>query len=443
MSVVSVADSRRELPVDSQGSSGPVAVRTRIRPRRPDPAPMTRYRGGTYSHTVDTVVFTDGTSARTDLIRLNPNVEAYSLDFAGIAPTRPSRYEAATWSAVRNLRARSYEAEVDWIVRNSFPTLGTAELSRRVRAAGVPLGAANLAEHEAIAATQAAIWLFTNGLALDNRPRNEPARAYPDGDAIVFDFDAAPQLGGYTVELESTAAVSLVLQKSRDGVRWEDVAASGLNVAAGRGTHRRTLGVGSTVSSARPGRAPQGYRYYRLAVLSDRDALVRVTDIQFWLNGSGAYANSDRVVHLYNYLTAGARAARRATASPALSADDAVVQAGLIGPFRLRATDSAALEVSHGSVVDRTGRELDGAVHPGDEFFLRVAPGVDQVTLTVRVPATPDGFGGRVITAIAQSPAGGSASGLTPVVLVTPAQLEVEFDVLFDAASAGTLTRSA
>ncbi|MGO9692889.1 MAG: TQXA domain-containing protein, partial [Mycobacterium sp.] len=31
---------------------------------------MTRYRGGTYSHTVDTIVFADGSSARTDLIRL-------------------------------------------------------------------------------------------------------------------------------------------------------------------------------------------------------------------------------------------------------------------------------------------------------------------------------------------------------------------------------------
>lgn len=436
MSVLSFADSR-ELPADSQ--KPPVAVRTRLRPRRTDPAGMTRYRGGTYSHTVDTVVFTDGTSARTDLIRLNPNIEAYSLDFAGIAPTKPSRYQAATWSAVRNLRARSYEAEVDWIVRNSFPTLGTAELSRRVRAAGVPLGSANLAEHEAIAATQAAIWLFTNGLALDNRPRNEPTRAHPDADGIVFEFDGAPQLGGYTVELESTAAVSLVLQKSHDRVRWEEVAASGLNVAAGRAAHRRTLGVGSTVSSTRPGRGAQGYRYYRLAVLSDRDALVRITDIRFWLNGSGTFANSDRVVHLYNYLTAGARAARRATTPPALSADDAVVEDGLIGPFRLRATDSAALSVSHGAIVDRDGRELSGVVRPGDEFFLQVPPDVDQVMLTVRVPATPDGFGGRVITGIAQD----GTSGLTPVVLVTPAQLEVEFDVQLGAAWADPLAHSA
>ena len=33
---------------------------------------MTRYRGGTYSHTVDTIVFIDGTCARTDLIHPNP-----------------------------------------------------------------------------------------------------------------------------------------------------------------------------------------------------------------------------------------------------------------------------------------------------------------------------------------------------------------------------------
>ena len=85
-------------------------------------------------------MFTDGTSARTDLIRLNPNVEAYSLDFTGLAPTRPSHYRVETWSAVPNLRARAFEVEVDWILRNSFPDLRVAELSRRLRAAGYPLG---------------------------------------------------------------------------------------------------------------------------------------------------------------------------------------------------------------------------------------------------------------------------------------------------------------
>lgn len=387
---------------------------------------MTRYRGGTYSSTVDTVVFADGSAARTDLIRLNPNVEAYSLDFDGHAPTRPSRYRTATFSAVPNLRARLYEAEVDWIVRNSFPTVPTAELSRRVRAAGHPFGAANIAEHEAIAATQAAIWLFTNGLALDNRPRNVPIAVRPDRDGVTFEFAGAPQIAGYTVELESDRAVTLLLQKSQDGVLWQDVAASGLNVGSGRGTHSRTLGVGATVSSTQPGRGGSGYRFYRLTVIADRNVAVRLSDIRFRLGGSGTYANSDRVVQLYNYLVAGARAARLRTVQPTLSAENATLAAGLVGPFRVHVTDRAAVTASGAAVVDADGAEIDRPIEPGGEFYLRFAGAVSGVTLTVTVPADPEGFGGRAVTGIAHDDAN---SRLTPVVLAVPAPRTVEFDI--------------
>lgn len=407
------------------------AVSVHTRSRRAGSTAMTRYRGGTYSHTVDTVVFADGSSARTDLIRLNPNVEAYSLDFTGIAPTRPSRYRTATFSAVPNLRARAYEAEVDWIVRNSFPTLGTAELSRRVRAAGHPLGAANVAEHEAIAATQAAIWYFTNGLELDNRPRNVPVTTRLGSDHVTFEFQGEPQLGGYTVELESDGAVSLLLQKSSDGVRWDDVAASGLNVGPGRSSHSKALGVGATISSTQPGRGGRGYRYYRL--VAARDAEVRFTDIRFWLNGSGTYPNADRVVHLYNYLVAGARTARLRTVEPALSARYATAESGLVGPFRLQATDRAAVTASGATVVDRDGAELDGPVEPGAEFYLRAATGMSHAALTVRIPADPEGFGGRAVTGVAHDD---SNSRLTPVVLAVPAPRVIEFDISWADASA-------
>ena len=40
---------------------------------------------------------------------------------------------------------------------------------------GYPLGPANIAEHEAIAATQAAIWRFTNDLELDDPAAQHPA----------------------------------------------------------------------------------------------------------------------------------------------------------------------------------------------------------------------------------------------------------------------------
>src|SRR3954453_15479501 len=103
-----------------------VAVRRREVAGSVELSRLTRYRGGTYSHTVGTLTFDDGAIARTDLIRLNPNVEAYSLDFGGHAPTRPSHYRADTWTAVTNVTARARESEVDWILRNSFPILGTA-----------------------------------------------------------------------------------------------------------------------------------------------------------------------------------------------------------------------------------------------------------------------------------------------------------------------------
>ncbi len=232
----------------------PVTVRRRMGPAPSvDLSRMTRYRPGTYSHTVDTIVFIDGTSARTDLIRLNPNIEAYSLDFTGISPTRPSRYRADTWAAVPHLQARAHEAEVDWILRNSFPTLSTTEISRRLRAAGYPLGTRNIAEHEAIAGTQAAIWRLTNGLELDDRPLNAPTRVVRHAGAVTVEFDGDRQLAGYTAMVTSSGDSVLRLQKSADGVVWEDVASSQLLVNGGVGEVHKVLGVGSTMSDSRHG----------------------------------------------------------------------------------------------------------------------------------------------------------------------------------------------
>lgn len=387
---------------------------------------MTRYRGGTYSHTVDTIHFTDGSSARTDLIRLNPNVEAYSLDFAGHAPMRPSHYRRETWSAVPNLATRAHEAEVAWILGNSFPVLGTAELSRRLRRAGYPLGPGHISEHEAIAATQAAIWRFTNDLELDNRPRNVPVAVRPSREGISFRFDGEPELGGYTVEVTSKAAVSLILQKSRDGISWSDVAASGLNVAAGTGTYRKALGVGSTLSGSHHGRRGIGYRYYRLNVVADPADGVELGAVTFWLSGAGNYRNRDRIVHLYDYLLAGAGAARERAATADLVADRATVSDGLVGPFRLHAAGSAVLTSREGAIVDADGRAIAAAVQPGTDFFIRPRPGADGVLVT----ASPDGSGGRVVTGVALDEAN---SRLTPVALAAPAPVVVDFAVYWSA----------
>ncbi|MGN7780959.1 thioester domain-containing protein [Mycolicibacterium sp. 22603] len=406
-------------------STAPVSVRRTVR-RTADIPRMTRYRGGTYSPTVDTVVFTDGSVARTDLIRLNPGIDAYSVDFMGVAPTHPSRYRPANWSAVRNSSARAYEAEVDWIIRNSFPTLGTVELSRRLSSVENLGATAYLAEHEAIAATQAAIWHFTNGLRLDNRPLNVPVAVSEQPGALIFEFDGAPQLSEYTVDLAADRAVSMQLQKSTDGITWRDVAASGLNVPAGRGTYRRRLGLGATTSDAVAGRAHRGYRFYRLQLVTEAGSVgesVEIDDVSFALHGSGKYRNADRVVALYDYLIAGAESARRATVAPRLTTDRVMVRSDLLGPFGFHATDAAALSASAGQIVDAAGVPIAGPVAPGADIYLR-RTGNAAVTITASVPATRDGFGGRVLTGIAYED-----ERLTPVALAIPTPTVIEFEI--------------
>ncbi len=410
---------------------GRIAVQRRVLPTPSvDLSRMTRYRCGTYSHTVDTIVFADGSAARTDLIRLNPNIEAYSLDFAGIAPTRPSRYAADTWAAVPHLQARAHEAEVDWILRNSYPALSVRVLSERLRAAGFPLGGRNIAVHEAIAGTQAAIWYLSNGLELDTRAQNVPTRIDRDAAGVTVEFDGDRQLASYTATVTAGAVVTLL--KSVDGQVWDEVAASTTTVAVGGGTVTKSLGVGSTLSHNRIGRHGRGHRHYRLRI--DGDATVE--DVTFALHGAPLYRNAEPIVYLYQYLLAGAAAAREAALTPALDATDAVVDGAVIGPFRLVTSTSAALEASDGQVVRRDGTVVDGPLQPGEELFIRAAA-TAGVTLRVKVPGEADGFGGRVITGVARDEVDGR---YTPLALAVPAQLVVEFDIGWSGTNSGAQT---
>lgn len=404
-----------------------VATRRRVLVRpATEVARMMRYRGGTYSHTVDRIVFTDGSWARTDLIRLNPNLLAYSLDFAGIAPHLPSRYRLGTWSTLPHLRTRDHEAEVDWILRHSFPMRTIAELSRRLRAAGYPLGPANLSEHEAIAATQAAIWHFTNGLALDNRPLNVPvAVSHPAGPVITFEFDGQPQLGGYSVWTASDTAVGLKLQKSADAIAWQDVSGSHLTIGPGKGRHQRTLGVGSTLSASSHGGGGRGYRYYRLVTTTDAtDATIG--HVRFWLTGTRHYRNADRVVHLYNYLLTGASRTLHDSEEPRLVDTHATVESELIGPFQVRIPLRLSVTDGH-TLVDDDGLTVDGIVRPGTDFYLRPAPGTSATTMTA---TTPHNLTGRVLTGEALA---GASRRFTPIALIVPTDVAIEFDITWRA----------
>lgn len=404
----------------TRGTAPAVIARRRVRPRPAvDIDRLTRYRGGTYSHTVDRIVFTDGTTARTDLIRLNPGIPAYSLDFHGIAPTRPSAYRIGTWSAVSHLRTLGRggrdgrEVQVDWVLRNSVPRLTTVELSRRLRAAGYRLGSGNITEHEAIAGTQAAIWWVTNGLELDTRARTEPVRVWRDPDGVTVEFAEALELGGYHLELVASDSVTVTLHKSDDGRTWREVPSSRLTTGAG-GNHRKALGVGATAG---------GHRYYRIAV-EGPEMPATIGDVDFWPHGTSTYRNADRVVALYRYLLAGAARAR--TTAPALDVSAATLADGVVGPLRLSVADSAALSAVGAELLDAEGAELTGPVEPGGVFYLRPDPDAGSARVRVTVPGTEDGYGGRVLTAIA----GEAGSHMfTPVALAVPAALVVDFSV--------------
>jgi TQXA domain-containing protein len=408
--------------------SPPTQVTTRrrflVRPASELPR-MTRYRGGTYSHTVDRIVFTDGTTARTDLIRLNPNLDAYSLDFTGIAPHLPSRYRLGTWSALPHLRGRGREAQIGWILRHSFPITTTAELSRQLRSAGYPLGAANISEHEAIAATQAAIWYFTNGLALDTQPLNVPvAVKRGPGPVTTFEFDGEPQLGGYSVWTTSDAPVSLRLQKSANGVDWHDVSGSQLTTDPVNGRFQRALGVGSTLSSSSHGRRGLGFRFYRLITAAQNDE-PGIGHVGFWLTGTRHYRNADRVVHLYNYLVAGASAALREAGEPRLVAIHAVAELGMVGPFQVRIPLTLKVTDGH-ALVDADGAAIDGTLQPGSDFYVRPAPGASTTTLTATAVHP---IAGRVLTGVAlEEP----PQRFTPVALAILADVAIQFDIRWD-----------
>jgi hypothetical protein len=81
------------------------------------------------------------------------------------------------------------------------------------------------------------------------------------------------------------------------------------------------------------------------------------------------------------------------------------------------------------AIVDADGREVTGPVEPDAEFYVRPQSGRDGVLLTATVPATSNGFGGRVITGVARDD---SNSRLTPVALAMPVPLVVDFAIYLE-----------
>ena len=100
----------------------------------------------------------------------------------------------------------------------------------------------------------------------------------------------------------------------------------------------------------------------------------------FWLTGARHYRNADRVVHLYNYLLAGARKASRDTDEPRLVDTQATAESELVGPFQVRIP--LMLNVTDGHVlVDADGfatRRHHPTAAPTSTYVQHLAPRQQQ-----------------------------------------------------------------
>lgn len=132
----------------------------------------------------------------------------------------------------------------------------------------------------------------------------------------------------------------------------------------------------------------------------------------------------------------------KAAAAPGSGGDAArgdAAHRGPGGPIATARRAHAALTVSNGGIVNAEGVELAGPFDPGAELYLRPRPGSGTITVTAFVPVTANGPGGQVITGVARDE---SNRRLTPVALVLPGHVVVDFDIHWDEPAPGLAQRA-
>lgn len=380
---------------------------------------LTRLRGGTYSPTVDLLHFADGSAALTDLIRLNPNVDGYSLDQDGRSPARLARYEYSVFDDVGNPRARQFELRISRIVAGSYPVVSLAQLSDILRTHRYPLDGVNLREHEAIAATQAAIWHYTNDSHLDTHPSHEWLEIdQTDGDprlgfrtiplsgaaaCIPMEFEQPIELRRYEIAIRGKHdGVSVWLEKSTDGSHWRKVSTSLIEMsnedsaaeADANPWYRKNLGHATTLTRTQSSGRPQGHRYYRVVLAASPDGAsvlpeVAVTGLRFQPLSAAAERNSDRVIFLHDYLLRRARGDIHADPHLAEQArTGGATPSDWAGPFTVTgAVGSISVSAQGGPVrvCNSEGRTID-ALRTHQQFYLApngAARGSSTLYLTV------------------------------------------------------------
>lgn len=388
------------------------------------------YERGEQSHTLQDIVFTDGTSTVTDLIGLTgqgaDSANVYSADFAGTGSPRSAfgprvpnlaGYEETDWSEGTATADNASAAEVTWILKNSYPAFTVSRLTSDLNAAGHWSGTGNIKNWEAIAATQAAIWHFTDGKDLDVTRYADPYQAVdgfgrdalgvsrhegwaaPDTGPSVIDFTFPEKLELRSYELTRSSSspestpLGWRLQASSDGENYHSVSTTSVSSGDSRyfpdggDTTRLNLGGGATYG---------GYRYYRLLLdePADPDTAIQIQGITF--NGFGvfgsqptlvyrAHANPTAIVEAYNYLVKGAQQAApdlRIEQTPqtlSISGPTEVLRETsdeLIGPFSVIADTAVHLTLDGaapdaGLIAEEDGSLVeDLTLASGDSFWV-------------------------------------------------------------------------
>ncbi|MFE1170729.1 thioester domain-containing protein [Nocardiopsis sp. NPDC058789] len=190
----------------------------------------------------------------------------YCIDFrTGLV--EEAWYREDQWESYPGQGDFAEPGRVNWILRNSYPVVGVGQLEERA-------GMARLTESEALTATQAAIWHFSNGLDLERVERSPELDGNVNAGNVTHLYEhlvdgaeelanepgsaltvtpgrgsglAGEEIGPFTVE---TSAENVPVRlEAPDGVKLVD---------AGTGRSLDEVGSGDTVAFSVPAEAEPG-----------------------------------------------------------------------------------------------------------------------------------------------------------------------------------------
>jgi TQXA domain-containing protein len=171
-------------------------------------------------------------------------LQTYCIDFETDI-RRNAAYQEDAWANYPGKGEFTSPAKVHWILQNSYPTLSAADLATAAKVDG-------LSNEQAMAATQAAIWHFSNGVNLldDNNAKVKAVYDY-----LVENAQDLPQTSEPDASLSITPATAEGTAGSTIGEFTIETSAASvpLNVDAPDGVELVDLETGEPVTEASSG----------------------------------------------------------------------------------------------------------------------------------------------------------------------------------------------